>query len=68
MLAAEANTKTPSGRAPAGSSSIRDLSQQRRQQQLLKTGCVDSLRAAQTARHANIDGCCMVEDTVRADL
>ena len=68
QLDVNATSDPPLGRSPAGSSSIRDLSQQGRLERLLKTGCVDSLRATQTVRHAAIDGCCMVEDSVHADL
>lgn len=58
----------PSGRAPAGGSSTRDHSQQGRQEQLRKTGWVDSPRATQTIWHAAINGCCMSEGHTHANL
>ena len=66
-LAAGANTFPPSHRAPAGSSSIRGLSQQGRQARLLKTGWIHSFGGTQTARHAAINGRCILEGHVHAD-
>ncbi len=61
-------TTPPNGRAPAGSSNTRDLSQQGRRERLLKTGWVDTLRTTQTAGHAAVGGRCTLWDGVHADL
>lgn len=67
-MAAEASTTHPSGRAPAGGSTTRDLGQQGRQEWPLKTRWLDTLGAAQAARHTAIDGRCIMEGHVHADL